>query len=429
MERDHKRLIILILCGLTFLSCQKTPEKRLIHLLENKYSNLHVNGQGNKKVAIAQLEDYLVQHPLNDKNLPEIERILHQVSDGHVVLFDSRPEKNIQYISGVHFIKGSNFVKSCPECSPPLKDSKYRLLKINDQTVDEFFYANQNEVSASSPWGREYKILRTMVETKNPKIKKITLTDFDHKLSEVSLNWSEKNSKNECVSVSRLTDKIVKIDVNTLWCDLGNYQRKILIENFEAQWNKAISEVRSSDALILDLRENGGGGDEEVEYILNTFLRKSVKMYSYQFLKQTDPVRVGRLGHLLNFSKSPWSEVEYMYTDLNKAPHKKLYDNKVITLISAGCFSSCEAIASILKFQQRATVIGTKTHGGAGGPEEYKLGNSPYSVGLPSVLSWQPNGMLYEGVGVYPEIEVYQHFNKNEDSILQRAIDLIQSNN
>lgn len=433
MVRDRNQLFLILIGGLILTSCQRKPEAELVHLLKNKYSNLHVNGHGNKEKAIDELAQYLNNHPLNDENIQEISKKLHKINDGHVVFFDSRAQNNQEFTSGVKFYKGSSYIESCAECTPVLAKEKYSIVAINNAPVEKYYYDNHDLVSASTQWGREFKLLRLIAVSKHPEVKKITLRDSKQKIYNVILNWKsmDKDFHNECISSQRVSDNFVKIDINNLWCDLGDGSspRLQLIKNFEDQWQKAISLVKKNDSILLDLRENGGGGDEEVEYVLNTFLNKSVELYKYQFLKKTDPIRLNRLSHLIQFGSQLWSESEYMFTNLEKAPGYKLFNNKLTIMTSAGCFSSCEAIVSVLKNQKRAFVVGSKTHGGAGAPEEYKLHNSPYSVGLPSCLTWQENGLLYEGVGVYPDIDINQRPETPEDSVLQKAIDLTLSRN
>lgn len=57
---------------------------------------------------------------------------------------------------------------------------------------------------------------------------------------------------------------------------------------------------------------------------------------------------------------------------------------------------------------ENVTLIGTKSGGGSGRTRRYKLSQSKIRLVLSSLLSFQPNGYLYDGRGVYPDIEVEQ---------------------
>lgn len=95
-------------------------------------------------------------------------------------------------------------------------------------------------------------------------------------------------------------------------------------------------------------------------------------------------------------------------------------------ITSAGCFSSCETIASVLKNEKRSKVIGSTTHGGSGDPLFFPIKGTHYSLNLPTCVNWQNPGVYYEGVGVKPDIIMHQNPNIAEDNLLKAAIDLTQ---
>ncbi|MEM6804419.1 MAG: hypothetical protein AAF696_23670, partial [Bacteroidota bacterium] len=69
--------------------------------------------------------------------------------------------------------------------------------------------------------------------------------------------------------------------------------------------------------------------------------------------------------------------------------------------------------------------------GGSGKAEEYILPNSHIAVRLSSIISFQPNGKLFEGEGVAPDIYLepkqYSDIVGSTDSQLDAAIDYIKS--
>ena len=196
------------------------------------------------------------------------------------------------------------------------------------------------------------------------------------------------------------------------------------------------------------MRENGGGGELEVAYVLNSFYKKSVFLYHYKYLRKTHPGLSKLKEKIWLFNHSLWAPDESYYT--NHAPLSKkifienkvnsllpwapdesynvppskftFFNNKIITLISAGCFSACETIASALKLDQRSLLMGSRTHGGSSEPFDYQIKGTPYSLNLPACLTWQKNGKLYEGVGVPPDYELLQDPLIKIDTVLSTAI-------
>jgi len=148
----------------------------------------------------------------------------------------------------------------------------------------------------------------------------------------------------------------------------------------------AMNFFSDADALIIDLRENGGGSPQMIQLIT-----------SYLFDKE--PV------HLNSFYNRPNDE----YTETWTLPHvkgKRMPNMDVYVLTSKRTFSAAEEFAYNLKNLKRATLVGETTGGGAhpGGP--MKVTNK-YMVWTPQGRAINPiTNTNWEGTGVRPHIEV-----------------------
>lgn len=313
-------------------------------------------------------------------------------------------------------------------CTPELPKSKYRILSVNSVDYKIFQKKNRDSVAASTSWGRSYRVSRLLQKKQDDQETELTLQTISGEVIKTILHWKrEVPSLLSCVTSERLASDIFKVHVADLWCDEshgGSWSRKKILANFEKQFDAAMSEARPSDRIILELRENGGGGDEEVEYVLNTFFDKSVLLYHYQYLRSTHPGGLKWITKYTPFILGKWSNEEFQYTKLEHRPRKTFYTNKMAVITSAGCFSSCETIVSILKNENRAKTIGSITHGGSGDPLFFPIKETHYSINLPLCVNWQMPGVFYEGVGVRPDIIMFQKNNIEEDNILKAAIDL-----
>lgn len=427
MGHDRNKILFFLLTLICFTGCSnRSPEELLIKDIEDNYANLYVNNEPQKRAVIKELRNYFKEHKLNDENIAEIKKILHRLGDGHVVLFDERKEKKIRYRSGVDFFPGSNYIKSCESCRPLVPNDKWEVLEVNSSSLAEYFEINKYLVAASSDWGREYRLMRLLQENITKTKTNLKLKSSKGKIYFTDLIWKEVvPATPDCVRGARIDEFNFKLIVSNLWCldeSKGEQDRLLIYENFRNQFDQALNEATSKDNIILDLRENGGGGDYEVEYVLNAFFSRSVFMYHYKYLRKTRPGKRKHFEKFWPFMLDVWSKDEYQYTDLGHKPKKTFYENKLVTLISPGCFSSCETIASTLKLEKRSKIVGTKTHGGAGDPVIFAIAGTPYSINLPTCITWQESNEFFEGVGVLPDEIIYQNKKSIKDDVLNKAI-------
>lgn len=408
----------------------RSPEEQLLYQIEESYANLYFNNEVHKRKVVSDLREYFKNHKLNDENIDEVRHLLHRLNDGHVVMFDERKEKNQRYTSQVKFLIGSDLIESCSDCSPVLTKNKYEILEVNGQSFEEFLLQKRYDVAASTEWGRYFRLTRLLQEKNDDTGTTLKVKNISGKIISTKLSWKPSEVKPlECVSGQRLAPDIFKVRVASLWCDdsLGSgWARDQIYNNFKNQFDNVMSAANENDYIIMDLRENGGGGDEEVEYILNAFNEKSVFMYHYQYMRKSHPGKWKWIEKIWPFKLPLWADDEYQYTNLDHRPKKTFYNNKVVTVTSAGCFSSCETIVSVLKNEKRSKIIGSITHGGSGAPVIFPIKGTPYSINIPTCVNWQAPGVPYEGVGVLPDITMEQNPKTKEDNVLQAAIDLVR---
>ncbi len=147
----------------------------------------------------------------------------------------------------------------------------------------------------------------------------------------------------------------------------------------------AMNFLSHSDALIIDLRQNGGGSPKMIQLISS-------------YLFDAEPV------HLSGFY---WRSSD-QYTQNWTLPYvvgKRMPDTEVYILTSANTFSAAEEFTYNLKHLKRATVIGEITGGGAH-PGDFKVVNNRFVAFIPYGRSTNPiTKTNWEGTGVIPHIE------------------------
>jgi hypothetical protein len=146
----------------------------------------------------------------------------------------------------------------------------------------------------------------------------------------------------------------------------------------------AMNFVADSDALILDLRDNKGGGP------MGQFIA------SYLFAEPT---------HLMDNYNRPDNATEEDWT-LPYVPGRKFIGKPVFILTSKRTFSAAEAFCYALKTLKRATLVGETTGGGAHPIEPHRI-DDHFSIIVPTGRSISPiTKTNWERVGVEPDIKV-----------------------
>jgi hypothetical protein len=147
----------------------------------------------------------------------------------------------------------------------------------------------------------------------------------------------------------------------------------------------AMGFVAHTDAVIFDLRQNGGGQPAMVTMVA-----------SYLFDRPT---------HLIDIYNRKEDSTTQNWT-LSYLPGPRLTKQPVFVLTSNRTFSGAEEFAFDLKNQKRATIVGETTGGGAHPVSGHPVGDY-FMVGVPFAKSLDPvTKTNWEGTGVEPDVKV-----------------------
>jgi retinol-binding protein 3 len=147
----------------------------------------------------------------------------------------------------------------------------------------------------------------------------------------------------------------------------------------------AMGFVAHTDALIFDIRNNGGGQPAMVTMIA-----------SFLFDRPT---------HLIDIYNRHEDTTTQNWT-LSYLPGPRLTKQPVFVLTSKRTFSGAEEFAFDLKNQKRATIVGETTGGGAH-PVSPHIVADYFMVGVPFAKSLDPvTKTNWEGTGVAPDVSV-----------------------
>ena len=148
----------------------------------------------------------------------------------------------------------------------------------------------------------------------------------------------------------------------------------------------AMNFLANTNAVIVDLRQCGGGNPGTVALVCSYFF-------------EGEPIHLNSLH---------WREDDLteQYWTLSYVPGKRMAHQPVYVLTSQDTFSAGEEFAYNLQTQRRAKVIGEVTGGGAHPGSPYRL-HSHFEAFIPNGRAINPiTNENWEGVGVQPDISV-----------------------
>jgi retinol-binding protein 3 len=147
----------------------------------------------------------------------------------------------------------------------------------------------------------------------------------------------------------------------------------------------AMNFLANTDAVIFDLRENGGGDPKMVAFIS-----------SYLFAERTH----------LNDLWTRKGDITDQYWTTAYVPGKRLDGKPAFVLTSSHTFSGGEEFTYNLKTLKRATIIGETTGGGAHPVRGHRI-TEHFGIGVPFARAINPiTHTNWEGTGVEPDVKV-----------------------
>lgn len=225
---------------------------------------------------------------------------------------------------------------------------------------------------------------------------------------------------------------------------------------------KAMRSFAQTDGLIIDIRTNGGGRRAPLHVLLPFFMaehdsprivnvaayRLGVKKIKADFTaRYLYPVSSGRWSDaeravISSFAgtfqpewmppKGQFSRWHYFVISPSNDERYYYYNKPVVILMDRYNFSACDIFLGAFKGWKNVTLMGLPSGGGSGCSRDYRLCNSQIRFRLSSMASFQPNGKLYDGNGIQPDImiePVPTDFIGKTDSLLDAAVQFIGRKN
>lgn len=223
-------------------------------------------------------------------------------------------------------------------------------------------------------------------------------------------------------------------------------------------------DYKSTDAIIIDLRNNGGGTREFLMQLAPYFLSPNAKpwianvakirsdqvinedmesmrgrfLYNYRSSFVTDSDRKSIKSFMKDF-KTDWkynpkrfSENFFMVLRHDKGKDHYYYDKPVYVLVNERSFSAASVFTTAVKGMGNVKIAGICTDGSSGRSRKYDMKHSKINLKLSSMISFQRNGKTLDTNGTEPDVFIPKDLDQVlgiKDSQLEKLIQVIENKN
>ncbi|MHC5163765.1 MAG: S41 family peptidase, partial [Planctomycetota bacterium] len=197
-----------------------------------------------------------------------------------------------------------------------------------------------------------------------------------------------------------------------------------------------MNDFKNTQGLIIDIRGNGGGARSPLNTLFPFFMKpgdephviniaayrtgigskEGDERFELRFLfpddssHWTNAEKMVIKSHAKTFQPewippegqfSPW---HYFVISPSDDERYYYYDKPIIILMESWNFSACDIFLGAFKGWRNVTLLGTPSGGGSGSANSYYLHHSDIRVKLSTMASFRPNGKLYDGNGIQPDV-------------------------
>lgn len=318
-------------------------------------------------------------------------------------------------------------------------------------------------------------IFRTLkMELPNPL--PITLKNEKENKNEISINlvngknrarlWDERfysktfRVKEEQYNNKEFTKRFFSLKNNIGYIQIGEMLEKESTPIFFEYLNDFMINAKNTKSLIIDVRDNGGGTRDLIQELAGYFihpdsiyignatkqrgklpLNKELKerLHSrYLYAKNELDIReqnsvdkfMTSFKPMYDLRKDKFSVYYYYILNGQKITKGKFHYNKPIYILAnERSFSAASVLVSVFKDLPNIKIVGVNTDGSSGNSERFELPNSELRGKISTMVSFQKNGKILDGIGTEPDIKIERSLDQIfliEDYQLNKLIEIIE---
>ncbi|MHC4475078.1 MAG: S41 family peptidase [Planctomycetota bacterium] len=441
-------------------------------LLENRYSYLKLKG-ADYRAALDSIRNSLGNGINRGLFGYQLAKLLALFGDGHSRVASSTIQLKSLASGFLPFLveESAGAMVAFKADRSGFVDKQHPFLRsIDGNDIDLWLGAACHTVARGSPQLRRYRTIRNLRYIQCLR-KELGLSESGSVRVELesadgsSIERIELPLANECpiygfwprpeTEIKSLKD--IRVESHILQANIGYLRILVMLDEpgFLDDLVGAMQHFLETDGLIIDIRTNGGGSRAPLQVLFPFFMAEDD-------LPRVVNVAAYRLGieninedfkarHLFPASSPHWSESEraaiarfaavfrpqwlppegqfsqwhYFVISPTIDERYSYYDKPVVILMDRWNFSASDIFLGAFKGWKNITLMGLPSGGGSGCRQSYRLRNSRIRIQLSSMASFQPNGKLYDGHGIQPDIivePVATDFIGETDTVLDAAI-------
>jgi carboxyl-terminal processing protease len=199
----------------------------------------------------------------------------------------------------------------------------------------------------------------------------------------------------------------------------------LTINGFNAAFKKTFDSIYPSiikvKALVIDLRNNGGGDGRQGYYLLKHLTKQPFPDPVSSYRQYNVAMRVWGVDAKTDtyFSMTPGTNKPFA--------DRVIFEKPIAVLIGKQTYSAAEDFTILFDYIKRGPLIGQLSGGSTGQPFFVKLpGGGTFRVCIKK--DTYPDGKMFVGIGIHPTIVVPESsssFIKGKDLVMDKAIDVL----
>lgn len=364
-------------------------------------------------------------------------------------------DESYPYLKAIHHIELEELL---PQVLPEeilAPKSSYRLRALRElRDIETVFFKmgrkvpNPIQVTVENENGLEKNIEITLADTKG----KAYL--WDERFGDGHFFLSEEDYANPAI-----VHDFFKLDKDIAYIQLTEMLSKEDSPLFFTYLNDFMRNIKDSKALIIDVRNNGGGTRDLIQelagylihpdsiYVVNIAKQRTdgvlnseqVESLHGRYLVSRDELDSLEKKEVDNFMHTfhPMYRLDegrysdyyyYLFNGYKLSQNKYYYNRPVYILANERTFSAASVLVSTLKSLPNVTIVGQTTDGSSGNSMRFELPHSQLRIKLSTMVSFQKDGSILDGIGTKPDLEIPRSLDQvfgTEDHQLQKLKELI----
>lgn len=363
----------------------------------------------------------LVATSTNEEFLKGMQALCAKLHDGHTFIYSTKNPKN-----------QADWVRPLPMKTKRIGDKVLvtnvyssvlqnagvtpgcEIVKIDGDNVQA--YANENikpYLASSTPQWTNYRPFAEFELTKDKGSKESTIVFRDKKGKEFTVTTNRNIAWDLAQNSAPMSFEVLKGNVGLL--TVTSFQNS----DFDRSvFDKLYDEILKTDALIIDIRDNGGGNSSHADYLMSHFSTTPIPQGAW-----SSPMYIAAHGSW-NYPPEYYMQTPHSITPVR---NKEIYKKPVVLVVNATTFSSAENLCVSFRGAKRGQIIGTPTGGSTGNPIRIDLGGG-IACCICTKHELDAEGNEFIGIGIQPDIIVNEDENiflKGTDRVITKALEIL----